>query len=106
MGPDAARDPVLNPTSSERLMQSVTANPSPADPWNVCGRNFEDGLTVYRRSNSLFAKMALDAARFMRPGTCDSPSWQRLCRYAVYVDADLLVATRINTLADGAGHTF
>ena len=26
---------------------------SPADPRNVCGRNFEDGLTVYRRSDSL-----------------------------------------------------
>ena len=50
--------------------------------------------------------MALDADPLMRPGTCGSPSWQRLCRYAVYVDADLLVATRINTLADGAGHTF
>src|SRR5579859_1810735 len=42
---------------------------------------------------------------FMRPGTCGSPSWQRLCRYAVYVDADLSVATRINPLVDGAGHT-
>jgi hypothetical protein len=50
--------------------------------------------------------MTLDVAKFMRPGACGSPSWQRLRRYAVYVDADRSVANQINTLADGAGHTF
>jgi GDP-D-mannose dehydratase len=42
----------------------------------------------------------------MRPGTCGSPSWQRHCRYAAYVDADLSVTTINKALADGAGHTF
>src|SRR5260221_14312068 len=49
--------------------------------------------------------MALDAAKFMSPRTCGSPSWPGRCLQAGYVDADCL--DRIAEITCGrAGHTF